>query len=276
MKEPVRWPMRWIDDPEASAELRRDLARSAQSTSDYDVAGGLSALQAALSASGGAALGEGGRAALEALASANEASANAAANAAAGASATAGGVTAGAAVSKLAAVSVLGTKLSGVVVATAVSVATAIGVATAGAYLFTREPARSVPKSAAAVSASAPASTGEATPAPTSTASSTAATRSSSAVPSTSSDVEDELAQLVRIKALLDHDPHAALSLCRMGDARFPKGLLRQERTGLSVLALEALGEEAQARAQARKFLSTYPKSPLRERLAKIAREPAP
>jgi hypothetical protein len=47
--------------------------------------------------------------------------------------------------------------------------------------------------------------------------------------------------------------------------------MFRQERDGLSVLALEAAGEHARARTLAKRFLQRHPGSPLRERIAAIA-----
>ncbi|HTU57064.1 MAG TPA: hypothetical protein VMF89_01500, partial [Polyangiales bacterium] len=59
----------------------------------------------------------------------------------------------------------------------------------------------------------------------------------------TSSASRREIAQLARIKALLEQDPAAARRLIRAAQREFPAGLLVEEREGLDVIALFALQE---------------------------------
>ena len=84
-----------------------------------------------------------------------------------------------------------------------------------------------------------------------------------------------EIAQLARIKALLPAHPGDALQLAQAGNREFARGLLVQEREGIAVLALAQLGREREAAARAHSFLTRFPDSPLRERIALIAGEGA-
>jgi hypothetical protein len=76
-----------------------------------------------------------------------------------------------------------------------------------------------------------------------------------------------EIAQLARIKALLDPDPAAAYRLARAGHREFARGMLREEREALAVLALWQMGREAEAKRRSRMFLERYPHSAHRERI---------
>jgi hypothetical protein len=80
-----------------------------------------------------------------------------------------------------------------------------------------------------------------------------------------------EIAQLARIKALLPAHPRDALQLAQAGNREFARGMLVQEREGIAVLALAQLGRQREASARARSFLTRFPDSPLRERIALIA-----
>jgi len=74
-----------------------------------------------------------------------------------------------------------------------------------------------------------------------------------------------EIADLERIRALLERDPQGAYRLAQRSDREFPRGLLREERKALQVLALAKSGDKAAAERGARAFLAQYPQSPLRE-----------
>lgn len=73
-----------------------------------------------------------------------------------------------------------------------------------------------------------------------------------------------EIAQLVRIRALLEREPAAAYRLARRSEREFPRGILAQERQALAIVALASTGAKERAREQARAFFARYPNSPLR------------
>jgi hypothetical protein len=78
---------------------------------------------------------------------------------------------------------------------------------------------------------------------------------------------------VLRARELLHSDPIAALSLLRQLERDNPRGVLREERDGLTVLALwssDNASNEARARVLAQRFLAKYPNSALRERLQAI------
>ena len=81
-----------------------------------------------------------------------------------------------------------------------------------------------------------------------------------------------EIAQLVRIRALLERDPDAAYRLAQRSDREFPRGVLNEERLALSVLALAKSGESVAAAQKARQFFQRYPQSPLREQVTAALR----
>lgn len=74
-----------------------------------------------------------------------------------------------------------------------------------------------------------------------------------------------EIAQLVRIRALLERDPAAAHRLAERGEREFPRGVLSEERQALQVLALAKSGDWDAATQRARQFFARYPQSPMRE-----------
>ena len=76
-----------------------------------------------------------------------------------------------------------------------------------------------------------------------------------------------EIAELVRIRALLEHDPAAAYRLAQQSEREFPHGLLSEERQALQVLALAKSGSIEAAERKAQEFFARYPQSPMRERL---------
>jgi hypothetical protein len=85
-----------------------------------------------------------------------------------------------------------------------------------------------------------------------------------------SSSSRREIAQLARIKTLLETNPAAARRLIRAAQREFPAGLLVEEREGLDVIALFALGQHERARANAGRFVARYPHSPLRPKLERL------
>lgn len=96
------------------------------------------------------------------------------------------------------------------------------------------------------------------------------ASRASRSRANTSSASRREIAQLARIKALLEEDPAAARRLIRTAQREFPAGLLVEEREGLDVIALFALEESERARKNAQRFVARYPQSPLRPKLERL------
>jgi hypothetical protein len=86
--------------------------------------------------------------------------------------------------------------------------------------------------------------------------------------------LSDEIDHLARVRALLESDPRAAYELAQAGN-RTLSSMFREERDGLSVLALDAVGDRARARALAKRFLSRHPSSPLRERIEALLAAPA-
>jgi outer membrane protein assembly factor BamD (BamD/ComL family) len=81
-----------------------------------------------------------------------------------------------------------------------------------------------------------------------------------------------EIAQLGRIKALIDRDPNAAARLATEGDREFHRGMLRQERDALAIFALWNAGRHAEAERRAQAFIARYPDSPSRERIERLLR----
>lgn len=73
-----------------------------------------------------------------------------------------------------------------------------------------------------------------------------------------------EIAQLVRIRALLEQDPAAAYRLAVRGQREFRGGLLSEERQGLAIVALHKAGAREQAERKAREFFARFPQSPMR------------
>jgi hypothetical protein len=76
-----------------------------------------------------------------------------------------------------------------------------------------------------------------------------------------------EIAQLQRIRALLERDPTAAYRLAQRSEQEYPHGLLSEERQALQVLALAKTGATEAAARKAQQFFARYPESPMRERL---------
>lgn len=76
-----------------------------------------------------------------------------------------------------------------------------------------------------------------------------------------------EIAQLVRIRQLLERNPGAAYRLARQSEREFPDGVLSEERRALLVIALANRGAKEEAAREAQAFFARYPQSPMRERV---------
>lgn len=73
-----------------------------------------------------------------------------------------------------------------------------------------------------------------------------------------------EIAQLVRIRALLKQDPTAAYQMAQQSEREFPGGLLSEERQALAIVALRKTGAREPAVKKAREFFARFPDSPMR------------
>jgi hypothetical protein len=80
-----------------------------------------------------------------------------------------------------------------------------------------------------------------------------------------------EIESLLRIRELLPRDPETAYRLARAAEREFPNGALREEREGLTIVALFSLGDGAHARREAARYIARYPMSSLRERIEQLA-----
>lgn len=137
-------------------------------------------------------------------------------------------------------------------------------------------PAPAAPAPAPPASASAPHASDE-PPAPP--AASTAAPRAkprSAALRSARDDASAETALLEQARAALRERPAHALELTRRHRARFPEGLLAQEREVIAIEALERLGRSEAARARAEAFERRYRGSVHQPRLERGADTSAP
>jgi hypothetical protein len=76
-----------------------------------------------------------------------------------------------------------------------------------------------------------------------------------------------EIAQLVRIRAMLEQNPAAAYRLAVRSEREFPHGVLSEERQALQMLALARSGSTRAAEQKARAFFARYPQSPMRQLL---------
>lgn len=86
-------------------------------------------------------------------------------------------------------------------------------------------------------------------------------------------DPDAELALLTRAQHALDKRPDAALAVLQEHAARFPDGVLAQEREILRIDAELALGRTVQATTRARAFLTLFPGSPHRHRFESLLRK---
>jgi hypothetical protein len=245
-------PTRLCDDPEAPRLVRADLARAAKLPAvAFDAARGLAALEAALQAGGPAAPAAASGAALKPLA------------AALAKGALLGLVTVG-----VASVSSAWLDSRG---------ASAPPRATSAMPAVAAPPAPAEPLDApsAAVPAPRPApgdsmarrpslrpvDPGPPAPEPP------AAPEVPPPAPSGESDLQMEMENLARLRALEPSDPQQALALAEEGRRRFPSGLYAQEREAHAIFALVRLGRRGEAEARARAFVAAYPHSPLVERI---------
>jgi hypothetical protein len=246
-------PIRLRDDPQTAPELRADLERSASAASEYDVAAGLIGLQAAIGAP------------MPPVGSGGAASSGASVTGTAGAAAKVGGLSAlGAGSIKLVLVGVVATGGAAAITTawldrphTDIAPVAADERPVAGPNSSARAvqvPQPSPPQPAAPTPYLAPVP-----PAPTDDAAQVA--------------LRSEIAQLGRIKALVDEDPARAYELVRAGQREFAPGILRHEREALAVRALWNMGSRDAARREARRFLERYPQSPLRPRIEQLLTE---
>jgi outer membrane protein assembly factor BamD (BamD/ComL family) len=89
------------------------------------------------------------------------------------------------------------------------------------------------------------------------------------------SDLRDESRLLERARdALRGGDARAALTILDDARARFPNGVLDQERETLSIEAIAASGDRARAAARADAFERRYPNSPLVPRVHRFGSDP--
>lgn len=85
--------------------------------------------------------------------------------------------------------------------------------------------------------------------------------------------LREESALVARARdALHAGDPSGALATLDAARARFPRGVLVQERNVLAIEALAARGDEAAASRQAQAFLKQFPGSPLTGRVRPFVR----
>lgn len=248
----MKQPPRLLDDPALAPELRADLKRVAGAQPSYDTATGLVALQAAI--------------------------ASTAASTAAG---TAGGGAAGKAAS-----AALTLKIAIATVTTAVVVAGATALWPKPASVPVHAPAKPAapakvapPPQPPVEAPVAPVQEAEPTREPSTTlpepsvAPAPAVRAHDTHAPAARDDdaeLRREIAQLGRIKVLLERDPNAAARLAIEGDREFRRGMLRQERGALAIFALWNAGRHAEATRRAQVFIERYPDSPSRARIERM------
>lgn len=267
-------PLRLRDDPNAPPELRSDLERSASSLSSYDVVGGLAAFHAALGASQAAA--SLGAAATPAATSTTLSAGSAGASATAASAAGAGAAGVGKAVLTAAAAGGAAVK-AGLIGAVLVGATVAVWPTSKAPTASEREQARSRASQHSprlpSVSPAPPVSTPVPERAPEAVRPLTPAAPRPSPGPSLDVTWRREIALLGRIKSLVDADPARAYALTQQGRSQFRRGVLREEREALAVIALWNMGEQTRAERAAEQFLERYPRSSFRERLEALAGE---
>ena len=101
------------------------------------------------------------------------------------------------------------------------------------------------------------------------------AARTVSTPPPAASDAEELLLIRQAAQALRDQQPALALTLLQSHAERFASGILVQERSGLTVIALCALGRLDEGRALQAQFLASSPNSPLAGRVRVACEAPA-
>jgi len=168
------------------------------------------------------------------------------------------------------------------------SVLMAFGAAALGGALYAGQLMRSVPApspqrvpvaspvSVPPTAAPRPLPTGDGTPparvaepARPTTKSGTSAGPAESSKPSRSEQLGQEIELLARVNAAVNAgDGRRALELIADYDRRFRPGILGEERTAASVLALCAAGRTSEAKAAAERLTRSSPRSPLLGRIA--------
>jgi hypothetical protein len=78
-----------------------------------------------------------------------------------------------------------------------------------------------------------------------------------------------EMESLMQAKRALSSDPARALAIARDGERQFAKGVLREERQHVLILALIQLGRLDEARRVAAPYIARHPDSPFAERVQK-------
>ena len=92
------------------------------------------------------------------------------------------------------------------------------------------------------------------------------------AAPSAAEDLtEAELAHAARLRALATVDPAAALREAAEGDRLFPRGVLGEEREAIAIRALAKLGNAAEVRERAARYLAAHPTGPFAEEVRQLA-----
>lgn len=249
----MKQPPRLLDDPALAPELRDDLKRVAGAQPGYDTSAGLVTLQAAIAST---------------------------------AASTAAGTAAGGGAAGKAAGAALSMKIAIATVSTAVVVASATALWPKPAGTPVHAPAKPaahvkveqapqppVEAPVAAVEQAQPAAEPSTTLPEPSTAAAPAVRAHDMHAPAARDDdaeLRREIAQLGRIKALIDRDPNAAARLAIEGDREFHRGMLRQERGALAIFALWNAGRHAEATRRAQAFIERYPDSPSRARIERL------
>ena len=81
--------------------------------------------------------------------------------------------------------------------------------------------------------------------------------------------LREEMAALIRLRALAANDPAAAVTLAAEYDARYGKDdVFGEEREAIAVIALAESGHGDAARARGEAFLALHPRSPFAARVA--------
>lgn len=124
-----------------------------------------------------------------------------------------------------------------------------------------------------------PAPTGPAPTGPAASVAATPASPSAAQVPPLPSSGLSEIEHLRETRAHLAVSPSRAYELAMQGHDRFRGGILFEEREGLAILALNAMGSSG-APARARAFITRFPSSALVPKMEQIMRQgtvdPAP
>jgi hypothetical protein len=82
-----------------------------------------------------------------------------------------------------------------------------------------------------------------------------------------------ELVLVQQARNAMSSQPARALEVLREADRRYPNGIFLEERQAIGVLALIALHRDADARAQAERFLRAHPTTVYRQRIERALAE---